>query len=103
MSNAIHRIVSNAMLFALLISVSLPTFAHDNNTSTDVVPPTPYYIVCDTSEQTNLDVDIDLHVNGFSIRVLQPLPDNTQSLYVNISLTQPFKHAYQRGPPSYFI
>ena len=103
MSNAVHRMISNAMLFALLLSVSLTSFAHDINTSKKLVSPTPHYFVCDTAEQTNPDVDIDTHVNVISIRALQPLPENTLSLYVNTTLAQPFSQAYQRGPPSYLI
>ncbi|MGO2129226.1 MAG: hypothetical protein ACTH4U_10835 [Pseudoalteromonas prydzensis] len=101
MSNAIHRIISNAMLFALLISVSLTSFAQDNNDSKELASPTPHYFVCDIAEQT--DVDIDTYVDVISIRALQPLPENTSSLYVSATLVQPFKQAYQRGPPSYLI
>ncbi|BDF96229.1 hypothetical protein [Pseudoalteromonas sp. KAN5] len=103
MSNAIHRIISNAMLFTLLVSVSLTSFAHDVTNSKELASPTPHYFVCDTAEQTTPDVDLDTHVDRLSIRVLQPLPENTLSLYVSTTLTQPFSQAYQRGPPSYLI
>ncbi|MBE0377416.1 MULTISPECIES: hypothetical protein [Pseudoalteromonas] len=103
MSNAIHRIISNAMLFALLLSVSLTSVAHDGNNSKELASPTPHYFACDTAEQTNPDFDLDTQVDGISIRVLQPLPENTSSLYVSATLTQPFSQAYQRGPPSYLV
>ncbi|CAM4379203.1 hypothetical protein [Pseudoalteromonas ostreae] len=102
MSNVIHRIVSHAMLFTLLMSVSLTVLAQGFDDH-DHLSPTINYIACDIPDQANFDVDLDTHVNGISIRALQPLPENILSLYVSTTFVQPFSYAYQRGPPTYFI
>ncbi|KPH58596.1 hypothetical protein AMS58_17810 [Pseudoalteromonas porphyrae] len=101
MSNLLHRICSHAMLFTLLMSVSLTVLAHDFDNQAQHT--NANYIACDIPDQANLDVDIDTHDNGLSLGALHPLPDTPQSFYLGAHLAKPFNHAYQRGPPAYSI
>ncbi|MGS0537283.1 hypothetical protein [Pseudoalteromonas sp. SaAl2] len=103
MSNLMHRIVNNAVLFTLLMSVSLTVFAHDFDNSTELSTPTAHYIACDIPDQASLDVDIDTHANALYFGAFQPLPEATISHYVIPQLASLFNRASVRGPPTYFI
>lgn len=103
MSNLIHRIVSNAVLFTLLMSVSLSIFAHDFDDSERSTTHSIQFIACDIPDQANLDVDIDTHANGFNLGALQPPPELTLSNYVKPLLATLFNRASVRGPPVHLI
>ena len=62
MSNAIQRIISNAIVFALLISVSLISYANDIESHSDVLHQPAHFIACDSADPANLDTDLDKHV-----------------------------------------
>lgn len=103
MSNIVSRILSNAVLFALFMSVSLTLHASPKNTQLDSSIVTPHFIACDTPDQTNPDIDFDSHAYVISLRALQPLPKAPYSYYQSTILDKPFSCAHQRGPPSYLI
>jgi hypothetical protein len=103
MANLIQRITSNAVLFALLMSVSLSIFAHDFDNTESATPSTTHFIVCDIIDQANLDVDIDTHANEFNLGAPQPPPESALSHYVKPQLAALFSRACVRGPPVYFI
>ena len=103
MSNVVQRILSNAVLFALLMSVSLTLHAHTTQVNLDNAKISNHFIACDTPDQANLDFDVDSHVDTIAFRSPQPLPDVVDSFYKSTNLNRPFSTAYQRGPPSYLI
>jgi hypothetical protein len=103
MSNVVHRILNNAVLFALVMSVALTLHANNKGFSVDHVTATNNYIACDVPNQANLDIDVDSFVDIISFKVLQPLPKDVHSFYESSILKKPFSTAYQRGPPSYLI
>ncbi|MFY8326744.1 hypothetical protein [Pseudoalteromonas sp. ZZD1] len=103
MSNLIHRIVKNAVLFTLLMSVSLTVFANDFDNVQEFSTPTTHYIACDIPDQANLDVDIDIHANELYFGALQPLPEATISHYVIPQLASLFNRTSVRGPPTFLI
>ena len=63
MSNAMQRILSNMMLFALLLSVSISAFANSTDEHNQQIIPTAHYVACDIPDQANLDIDLDSHVD----------------------------------------
>lgn len=103
MSNVVQRILSNAVLFTLFMSVSLSLHANTTQVNIDSAKLTNHFIACDVPDQANLDFDVDSHVNAFTFRTLQPLPNVVNSFYKSTNLNRPFSTAYQRGPPSYLI
>ncbi|AQP99591.1 MULTISPECIES: hypothetical protein [Pseudoalteromonas] len=103
MSNVVQRILSNAVLFALLMGVSLTLHANATEANLDHVTTSNHFIACDVPDQVNLDLDADSFVNVTSFKAPQPLPKDTHSFYESSILDRPFSTAYQRGPPSYSI
>jgi hypothetical protein len=103
MSNVVQRILSNAVLFALLMGVSLTLHANAKESNLDHITVSNHFIACDVPDQANLDFDVDSHVNVISFTAPQPLPKDTNSFYTSLILTRPFSTAYQRGPPSNLI
>lgn len=103
MSNLMHRLINNAVLFTLLMSVSLSIFAHDFDDSEISTTHSIHFIACDIPDQANLDVDIDTHANGFNLGALQPPPELILSHYVKPQLATLFNRASVRGPPSHLI
>ncbi|KPZ54943.1 MULTISPECIES: hypothetical protein [Pseudoalteromonas] len=103
MSNLVQRICSNAVLFALLMSVSLTLHANTTEVSIDNASVSNHFIACEFPDQAPPDIDLDSHVNAFAIRLFQPLPNVVSSFYQSTNLNRPFSTAYQRGPPSYLI
>jgi len=103
MSNVVQRILSNAVLFALLMSVSLTLHAHTTQINLDNAKISNHFIACDIPDQANLDFDVDSHVDTIAFRSPQPLPNVIDSFYKSTNLNRPFSTAYQRGPPSYLI
>ena len=103
MTNLIQRIMSNAVLLALLMSVSLSIFAHDFDDTANATPSTTHFIACDILDQANLDVDIDTHANEFDLGAPQPPLESAPSHYVKPQLAALFSRASVRGPPVYFI
>ena len=101
MSNVVQRIFSNAVLFALLMSVSLTLHASNTDVNLDNAKLSNHFITCDIPDQANLDFDVDSHVNTITFRSPQPLPNVVDSFYKSTNLNRPFSTAYQRGPPSY--
>ncbi|MEL7386162.1 MAG: hypothetical protein AAGJ33_00610 [Pseudomonadota bacterium] len=99
MSNAIQRIISNAIVFALLMSVSLISYASDIESHSDSVTPTAHFLACDSAEPANVDTDLDKHTAAFIADVAQPLPDARVVLYVNACSKASVYSAHQRGPP----
>ncbi|GAA59706.1 hypothetical protein P20652_1570 [Pseudoalteromonas sp. BSi20652] len=103
MSNVVQRILSNAVLFALLMGVSLTLHANAKQSNLDHVIVSNHFIAYDIPDQANLDFDVDSYVNVISFKAPQPLPKDTNSFYTSLILDRPFSTAYQRGPPRYFI
>lgn len=103
MSNLVQRIFSNAVLFALVMSVSLSLHANTTQVSLDNATVSNHFIACEFPDQATPDIDLDSHVNAITIRLFQPLPNTTLSFYQSTNLDRPFNTAYQRGPPSYLI
>lgn len=102
MLNVIHRIVSHAMLIALLMSVGLTAFTQ-NTSEHEYLLPSANYLACDLPEQANLDTDLDSDTIKGIIRALQSPPDNDLLHYESRTFSPPFSYAYQRGPPTYYI
>ncbi|MAH28644.1 MAG: hypothetical protein CMK61_08180 [Pseudoalteromonadaceae bacterium] len=101
MSNAIQRIMSNAIVFALLISVSLISYASDIESHSDSVTPTAHFIACDSADPANLDTDLDKHIPAFITNVAQPLQDAPVVSYVPPCNKVSVYSAHQRGPPAF--
>ncbi|WP_405128237.1 hypothetical protein [Pseudoalteromonas sp. PB2-1] len=99
MSNAIHRILSNAIVFALLISVSLISYASDIENHSDSVTPTSHFIACDNADLANLDTDLDKHTPALNFCAAQPLPDVRLGVRVFTQTKASVYSAHQRGPP----
>ncbi|MCF2917036.1 hypothetical protein L1266_12670 [Pseudoalteromonas sp. Cn5-37] len=99
MSNAIQRIMNNAIVFALLISVSLISYASDIESHSDSVTPTAHFIACDSADPANLDTDLDKHTPAFITNVAQPLQDAPVVSYVPPCNKVSVYSAHQRGPP----
>lgn len=103
MSNAMQRIFSNMMLFALLLSVGITAFADTNDNHNQQVIPTAHYVACEIPDQANLDVDLDNHVDVNILQVAQPLAFVTPYYDFIVPSNQPFSQAYQRGPPNNLV
>jgi hypothetical protein len=103
MSNIVQRLLSNAVLFALLVSVSLSVSANNQSMKLNSHVTTSNLFAGDLPDQANLDIDVDTHVNVALVNGLQPLPTNDSSLYSHSVITLPFSQAFQRGPPNYLI
>ncbi|MEJ6496773.1 hypothetical protein [Pseudoalteromonas lipolytica] len=101
MSNAIQRIMNNAIVFALLISVSLISYASDIESHSDSVTPTAHFIACDSADPANLDTDLDKHTPTFITNVAQPLQDAPVVSYVPPCNKVSVYSAHQRGPPAF--
>jgi hypothetical protein len=101
MSNAMQRIISNAIVFALLISVSLISYANDIESHSDSVTPTAHFIACDSADPANLDTDLDKHTPAYIANVAQPLPDARVVLYAQPCSKASVYSAHQRGPPAF--
>ena len=56
MSNIVQRIFSNAVLFALLMSVSLTLHASNTDVNLDNAKLSNHFITCDIPDQANLDL-----------------------------------------------
>ncbi|MGJ8485688.1 hypothetical protein ACSFVZ_16875 [Pseudoalteromonas sp. SYSU M81236] len=101
MSNAMQRIISNAIVFALLICVSLISYANDIESHSDSVTPTAHFIACDSADPANLDTDLDKHTPAYIANVAQPLPDARVVLYAQPCNKASVYSAHQRGPPAF--
>ncbi|MEM6982715.1 MAG: hypothetical protein AAF510_06985 [Pseudomonadota bacterium] len=99
MSNITARILQNALLFTLFMSVSLTLHATPKNTQIDVGFTPAEFIVCDSPDQANLDTDIDSHVGVIALREIQPLPLAFYFHYESSLLVTPYSHAHPRAPP----
>ncbi|MCC9661643.1 hypothetical protein ACSSVW_002684 [Pseudoalteromonas sp. MBR-15] len=101
MSNLIHRIMSNAIVFALLMSASLISYANDIESHSDSVTPTAHFIACDSTDPANTDTDFDKHTPSLIASAAQPLPDGRVAVYVNPCSVISVFSAHQRGPPAF--
>ncbi len=99
MSNITARILQNALLFTLFMSVSLTLHATPKNTQIDAGFTPAEFIVCDSPDQANLDTDIDSHVGVIALREIQPLPLAFYFHYESSLLVTPYNHAHPRAPP----
>jgi len=101
MSNIVQRILNNAVLFALLMSVSLTLHASNADVNLDNAKISNHFITCDIPDQANLDFDVDTHVNTTAFLVYQSYLKEVHSFYTSTTFNRPFSTAYQRGPPSF--
>jgi len=99
MSNITARILQNALVFALFMSVSLTLHGAPKNHKLDAGFAPAEFIVCDSPDQANLDTDIDSHVGTIALREIQPLPLTHHFYYESAILTTPYSYAHQRAPP----
>ncbi|MBQ4834340.1 hypothetical protein J8L70_13890 [Pseudoalteromonas sp. MMG010] len=103
MSNLVQRLIYKAVLFTLLISVSLNLPAQKQSVKSDSLVTINTSFACDTPDQANLDFDIDSHVNIASICELQPLSTNDNVFYNNATIAKIYNLASQRAPPLQLI
>ena len=99
MSNVVQRIFSNAVLFALFMSVSLTLHASNQHTNLEHPTVLNNSIALDIPDQATPDFDEDSFVDVISLKAAQPLPKGAHSFYKSSSFSRPFSTAYQRGPP----
>ena len=99
MSNITARILQNALVFALFMSVSLTLHGAPKNNKLDAGFAPAEFIVCDSPDQANLDTDIDSHVGVIALREIQPLPLAFYFHYESSLLVTPYSHAHPRAPP----
>ena len=99
MSNITARILQNALVFALFMSVSLTLHGAPKNNKLDAGFAPAEFIVCDSPVQANLDTDLDSHVGVIALREIQPLPLAFYFHYESSLLVTPYSHAHPRAPP----
>ncbi len=101
MSNAIQRIMNHAIVFTLLISVSLISYANDIENYADSITPPAHFIACDAADPAKLDTEQDNHTATFIADVAQPLPDIAVGTYAQFCSKAAVYRAQQRGPPTF--
>ena len=99
MSNITARILHNALVFALFMSVSLTLHGAPKNNKLDAGFAPAEFIVCDSPDQANLDTDIDSLDGVIALREIQPLPLAFYFHYESSLLVTPYSHAHPRAPP----
>lgn len=99
MSNITARILQNALVFALFMSVSLTLHGAPKNNKLDAGFAPAEFIVCDSPDQANLDTDLDSHVGVIALREIQPLPLAFYFHYESSLLVTPYSHSHPRAPP----
>lgn len=99
MSNITARILQNALVFALFMSVSLTLHGAPKNNKLDAGFAPAEFIVCDSPDQANLDTDLDSLDGVIALREIQPLPLAFFFHYESRFLATAYSNANPRAPP----